>query len=170
MSADMTPPMSTHLGVNRADGPDKPVSALHFDIAIAAPMVRVWDCMFDPLAYRDWTRAFCEGSYYEGRWRAGERLRFLDPRGYGMEAVVDECRVHELMALRLVGEIQAGRPVAGSRLARQPAHERYEFSPLPDGGTRLDVYLRGWEGFMDFLQATWPAALQRLKALAETPT
>ena len=68
--------------------------------------------MFDPLAYRDWTRAFAEGSYYEGRWAAGERLRFLDPQGFGMEAVVDDCRLHERLSLRLVGEIQDGRPVA----------------------------------------------------------
>ena len=33
---------------------------LHFGIDIAAPVARVWDCMLDPIAFRDWTRAFCE--------------------------------------------------------------------------------------------------------------
>lgn len=145
------------------------MSELQFDIAIAAPVARVWDCMFDPLAYRDWTRAFAEGSYFEGHWRAGRRLRFLDPQGYGMEAIVDESRPHELMALRLVGELQGGRPVADSPLARAPAHERYAFAATPDGGTRLVIQLQGWaEGFTDFLQSTWPEALRRLKALAES--
>lgn len=145
------------------------MSARHYGVDIAAPVARVWDCMLDPLGYRDWTRAFCEGSYYEGRWQTGERLRFLDPQGHGMEAVVDECRLHERVALRLVGELRDGRPLADSALLREPAHEVYLFTPGPGDSTRLDVRLQGVGGFLDFLDSTWPVALQRLKALAETP-
>ena len=141
---------------------------LEFSISIEAPAARVWHCMFDPLTYRDWTSAFAEGSTFEGSWQAGHRLRFLDPRGFGMEAVVDENRLHEVMALRLVGEIQDGKPLAASRLHREPARERYVFNTTPAGGTLLVVHLQGWDGFLDFLQATWPLALQRLKTLAES--
>ncbi|MEO6277995.1 SRPBCC domain-containing protein [Roseateles sp.] len=142
---------------------------LEFSIAIAAPVARVWDCMFDATAYRDWTRAFAEGSYFEGSWEAGRRLRFLDPKGFGMEAIVDERRLHEMLSLRLVGEIRDGRPLADSRLHAEPAHERYVFSATPTGGTHLVVHLQSWDdGFTDFLQTTWPQALQRLKALAES--
>ena len=142
---------------------------LQFSIDISAPVARVWDCMFDPLAYRDWTSAFADGSYFEGVWDTGRRLRFLDPRGFGMEAVVDEAVKHQHMSLRLVGEIKDGRPVADSPLAREPAHERYVFSAKPAGATHLAIHLQSWDdGFTDFLQATWPQALQRLKALAES--
>lgn len=142
---------------------------LHFDIDIAAAPARVWDCMFDPLAYRDWTRAFAEGSYFEGVWETGQRLRFLDPQGFGMEAIVDTCEPHAELSLRLVGELRDGRPVPGSPLHERPAHERYRFSPALGGGTRLAVELQAWdEGFLDFLKDTWPVALKRLKALAES--
>lgn len=144
---------------------------LQFDIDIAAPVARVWDCMFDPMAYRDWTSAFAQGSYFEGSWEAGRRLRFLDPQGFGMEAVVDERVLHQLLSLRLVGEIKEGRPVADSRLGREPARERYVFNAASDGGTQLVVHLQSWDdGFTRFLNETWPLALRRLKALAETPT
>ena len=144
---------------------------LQFSIAIAAPVARVWDCMFDPLAYRDWTRAFAEGSYFEGSWEAGRRLRFLDPKGFGMEAIVDVSRLHEELSLRLVGEIKDGRPVPDSRLHQEPARERYVFGATTQGGTQLVVHLQSWDdGFTDFLQTTWPEALKRLKALSETPT
>lgn len=142
---------------------------LQFGTRIAAPVARVWDCMFDPIAYRDWTRAFAEGSYFEGVWAAGRRLRFLDPRGFGMEAIVDACVPHEWLSLRLVGEIRDGKPVADSRLHREPAHERYVFDAAPGGGTQLVVHLQSWDdGFTDFLTDSWPKALQRLKALAES--
>jgi uncharacterized protein YndB with AHSA1/START domain len=142
---------------------------LDFNIDVAAPVARVWDCMFDAMAYRDWTSAFAEGSYFEGSWETGRRLRFLDPRGFGMEAVVDENRPHEMLSLRLVGEIKDGRPVADSRLHAEPAHERYVFSATPEGGTRLVVHLQSWDdGFTDFLNDTWPKALARLKDLSES--
>ncbi|PTT90137.1 ATPase [Pelomonas sp. HMWF004] len=142
---------------------------LQFSIAIAAPVARVWDCMFDTMAYRDWTRAFAEGSYFEGSWEAGRRLRFLDPQGFGMEAVVDENRRHELLSLRLVGEIKDGRPVAGSPLHEAPAIERYVFSATPAGGTQLIIHLQSWnDGFSDFLDEAWPQALARLKVLSES--
>jgi uncharacterized protein YndB with AHSA1/START domain len=142
---------------------------LQFSIGIAGPVARVWDCMLDPLAYRDWTRAFAEGSCYEGIWAAGRRLRFLDAQGFGMEAIVDECVLHERLALRLVGEIKDGQPLAGSRLLREPAHERYVFIAVPGGGTHLVIELQSWDdGLIAFLQDTWPKALLRLKALAES--
>ena len=142
---------------------------VQFSIDIAAPVARVWDCMFDNTAYRDWTSAFCAGSYFEGVWEAGRRLRFLDPRGFGMEAIVDECRLHERMSVRLVGEIREGRPLADSPLAASPAHESYDFTATPEGGTQLSVQLQAWdEGFLAFLHDTWPKALQRLKVLSES--
>jgi hypothetical protein len=142
---------------------------LSYSIDIAAPVARVWDCMFDPIAYRDWTRAFAETSYFEGSWQAGARLRFLDASGCGMEAVVDQREEHQRLWLRLVGEISQGRPVADSPLAAAPAHERYEFSARPDGGTHLVVKLQAWnDGFLAFLEDSWPKALQRLKTLSES--
>jgi uncharacterized protein YndB with AHSA1/START domain len=143
---------------------------LEFSIDIAVPVARVWDCMFDPQSYRDWTRAFAEGSYFEGVWAAGHRLRFLDPRGFGMEAIVDECVLHERLSLRLVAEIRNGKPLADSWLQREPAHERYVFDALPGGDTHLVIQLQSWDdGLTHFLQDTWPKALLRLKALAESP-
>lgn len=142
---------------------------LRFDIDIAAPVARVWDCMLDPIAYRDWTRAFCEGSYFEGSWAQGSRMRFLDPDGNGMDAVVEENDLHRRVALRLVGDLREGRPNPDSRLQREPAHEIYEFSAAPAGGTHLVIRLQGWDdGFADMMAGLWPQALQRLKALAES--
>ena len=97
------------------------------------------------------------------------RLRFLDPQGFGMEAVVDVCERPQRLSLQLVGEIREGRPVPDSPLHATPARETYRFTPQPDGSTQLAVQLQAWDsGFLDFLKDTWPLALQRLKALAES--
>ncbi|MDP2017553.1 hypothetical protein [Hydrogenophaga sp.] len=56
----------------------------HFDILIRAPRERVWTTMLQSPTYEQWTRAFCEGSRFEGSWKAGDAIRFLDPAGNGM--------------------------------------------------------------------------------------
>lgn len=53
------------------------VNQLHFSILIQAPVEHVWQRMFSDVGYRDWTSAFCEGSYYQGNWQQGETMRFL---------------------------------------------------------------------------------------------
>ncbi|RZL34917.1 MAG: SRPBCC domain-containing protein [Rubrivivax sp.] len=142
---------------------------LRFDIDIAAPVARVWDCAFDAIAYRDWTRAFCEGSYFEGSWAQGSRMRFLDPDGNGMDALVEENRLHERLALKLVGSLTQGRPSPDGTLAAHPGYEIYEFSATAGGGTHLVIQLRGWDdGFADMMAGLWPDALRRLKALSES--
>ncbi len=62
---------------------------------IAAPVARVFQIMLDPDGYRDWTSTFAEGSYYEGSWRQGEKIKFLGPSGGGMLAEVAELRTNE---------------------------------------------------------------------------
>ena len=140
---------------------------LEFSVDIAAPVARVWDLMLTPDSYREWTSAFCEGSYYEGSWAQGGTIRFLSPGGAGMVAEVVENKLHEAISIRHIGELRDGKLVPDSALATQPAHEDYRYSPTAGGGTHLVVSMEGIDGFLDFLQACWPKALARLKALAE---
>lgn len=53
---------------------------LHFSIQIKAPKEKVWQTMLDDPTYRQWTRVFMPGSYFEGAWEEGSKIRFvLDP-------------------------------------------------------------------------------------------
>ena len=63
-------------------------------------------------------------------------------------------------------------------MCRRAAAEQYtkcrfqaDGSALEGKLVKLAIHLQSWDdGFTDFLQTTWPHALQRLKAIAETPT
>lgn len=50
---------------------------LRFAIKINSPEEKVWKTMLEPESYRKWTEAFTEGSYYEGSWQKGAKIRFL---------------------------------------------------------------------------------------------
>lgn len=145
------------------------MKTLHFQQLIRAPRQRVWDCMLADASYRDWTSAFCEGSYFEGNWQQGATIRFLSPGEHGMFAVIAEQRPHEYIAIKHLGEIRAGVVDTDSDAVRQwaPAYETYSFRDHPDG-CELTVTMDCSDAFEEMMIATWPKALTRLQVLAET--
>jgi uncharacterized protein YndB with AHSA1/START domain len=143
---------------------------VYFTSIINAPRQTVWDAMIGPETYKDWTTPFAEGSYYDGSWEQGSRIRFLGPDGGGMVSVIDENRPLERIDIRHLGMIQNGVEDTESEEVKKwaPSHEIYELSDAPGGsGTEVHVELDvapDWEGFM---LETWPKALDRLKAISE---
>lgn len=142
---------------------------LQFSVRIHAPVARVWQLMFDPESYRDWTSAFMEGSYFEGSWEQGQRLRFLAPNGEGMLAEVAENRRHAFLSLRHIGFIADGKEDTDSEQVRAllPAHENYTFRAMPEG-TELVIDQDVGQDHAAMMSEMWPKALARLKALSET--
>ena len=142
---------------------------LHYAIRIDAPRERVWRLMLAPQTYREWTAPFCEGSYYEGSWDAGARIRFLTPQGEGMVSEVAEHRPGEFVSLRHLGMIgRDGTEDCDSDAVKAwaPSYENYRFVDR-DGGTEVQVDMETMPGYEQFMQEAWPKALARLKELCE---
>ena len=145
---------------------------LHFTIRIDAPVHTVWRTMLDESTYRDWTRAFREGSHYIGSWAEGGEIRFLAPgedgSHSGLLGMVVENRPDEFISLEIRGEVSNGIDDTTSAHARRfaGAHEDYSFSES-DGVTTLVVEVDTVEEFAAMFAADWPRALARLAELAE---
>lgn len=141
---------------------------LHFSTSIHAPREVVWDRMFDPDSYRTWTAAFSEGSYFEGSWETGERIRFLGPGGSGMSAVIAENRRPEFLSIQHLGEVVEGVEVLDSESVRAwaPAFENYTFLATAEG-TELVVDSDVTQEWESHLREMWPKALAILKRLCE---
>jgi uncharacterized protein YndB with AHSA1/START domain len=137
---------------------------LHYSIEIPASRARVWSCMLDDATYREWTRAFCEGSYFEGEWRTGADMRFLGPGGGGMRARIERAEHPSYVSIQHLGELRDGASGTGPDWAE--AYERYHLHQLADGSTRLEVTLSGVpDEYVDMMNQTWPLALERLRQL-----
>jgi uncharacterized protein YndB with AHSA1/START domain len=143
---------------------------LRYSTRIAAPRRTVWHTMLQPSSFREWTRPFCEGSFYEGSWEQGRQIRFLSPEGSGLVAEIAENRPLERIDIRFLGEVQGAADDAdGARPSSWlGAHERYVFADDGAGATRLDVEMDIGADHEAAMNASWPAALERLKALCET--
>ena len=141
---------------------------LRFDLTIHAPREAVWDALLGPATYRIWTAAFAEGSFYEGSWATGERIRFLSPGGKGLTSVIAENRPFEFLSIQHLGLIENGIEDTESDAVRSwaPAFENYTLV-AEVRATRITVELEVPPDFEDFMQKTWPKALANLKALCE---
>lgn len=141
---------------------------LHFSTVIQAPRDVVWKTMLEPETFRQWTAEFAYGSYYEGSWGQGERIRFLAPDGNGMISRIAENRLHEFVSIEHLGFIKDGVEDTQSEAVRAwvPAFENYTLS-REGNATRLDVEMDVTSNFEAEMARTWPKALVKLKAICE---
>jgi hypothetical protein len=144
------------------------MKTLHYAIVIDAPPPRVWGVMLGPETFRQWTEEFAEGSYFEGSWDQGQRIRFLTPDGSGMTSLIAESRPYAFISIKHLGIVQNGIDDTESEAARKwaPAYENYTFSER-GGSTELKVDVDVAPEFERFMEDTWPKALAKLKALCE---
>jgi len=146
---------------------------LHYSIFINAPREKVWDIMLSDATYREWTTVFNPGgSYYEGDWTEGSKMLFLGPDDKGnvggMVSMVAKSTPHEFVSLSHIGMIKDGVEDTTSPAVKEwiGAYENYTFTER-DGGTELSADLQVMESFEEFMNDTWPLALQKLKAMVE---
>ncbi len=145
------------------------MKTLHFSTVIQATPKTVWNTLFAPDTYRQWTAEFAEGSHFEGSWAKGEIIRFLGPDGGGMIAVIADNRPHEFLSIKHQGYIKDGIEDTTSPevLSWTPAFENYTLSALGTS-TELKIDMDCSEKWEDYMVRTWPKALASLKAICES--
>lgn len=142
--------------------------SIQFTITIGAPVQLVFNTMLDPEQYRDWTCAFAEGSYFEGSWQQGEKIKFLSPSGEGMISEIAEHRPCEFISIRHLGMLMNGVEDTQSEAVRAwaPAYENYTFRAVGDC-TELVINQDVPAEYEEYMAHAWPLALQRLRTLCE---
>lgn len=148
------------------------VKRTRFVATIDAPVPTVWRLMIGPQSYGRWAAAFADGTYFEGSWEPGAKIRFLSPpSGDGMVAEIAENRKHEFISIRHLGMIANGVEDTTSEAVRAwaPAYENYSFTTVA-GGTKLVVELDVFGEWEQYMNEAWPKALALLKQLSEAET
>jgi uncharacterized protein YndB with AHSA1/START domain len=144
---------------------------MKFSIDIKAPKQRVWDAMLGEKTYREWTSAFSPGSYFEGDWNEGSRIRFLgkDENGNlcGMSSRIVANRKFEFVGIEHLSGINNGAEEVAGDSAWAGAREDYHFSES-NGVTTVRIEQDMVPEYEAMFQEMWPNALVKLKALAES--
>ena len=146
-----------------------------FEVSIDAPAAKVYDMMLgitEKSTYEHWTTVFNPTSTYEGNWSKGGKMLFVgvDDKGEkgGMVSEVVENIPNRFVSVRHYGLVKADAEVTEGPEVEKWANgfENYTFEEN-NGTTRVTVDLDTTEDFLDYMNTTFPKALQKLKELCE---
>jgi hypothetical protein len=139
-----------------------------FKVTINAPREVVWDILWNDATYPLWTAPFSPGSRAETDWEKGGKVLFLDGKGKGMVSKIADKIPNEFMSFKHLGVVDNGVEEYDSAKTHgwTGAMENYTLKSV-DGKTELIVDMDMTDDFKDYFLATWPKALDALKALAE---
>lgn len=148
------------------------METIQFSILINADKQKVWDTMLEDKTYREWTKAFHAGSYYEGNWKKGSEIRFLGPNEDGtlggMLSRIDENIKYQYISIEHLGVIKNGKVDTTSEEAKKwtPSFENYTFTEKGNQ-TELKIEMMVDPSYKAMFEDMWPKALDALKNLSE---
>lgn len=148
------------------------METLHFSILIDADKQKVWNTMLEDKTYREWTKPFHAGSYYEGSWDKGSEIRFLaaneDGKLEGMLSRIKENITHQFISIEHLGIIGNGIVDTTSEEVKKwtPSFENYTFTEKGEQ-TELKIDMQIDSSYKAMMEDMWPKALNALKNLSE---
>ncbi len=141
---------------------------IKFNINIAATKEKVWQILWNNETYKAWTGAFSEGSFAVSDWNEGSPIHFLDGKGKGMYSVIQKKVPNKLMEFKHIGEIKNNKEQPLDEMSSKwtGSLEAYLLKET-NGITDLTVEMDIVEDFADYINNTFPKALQKVKEMAE---
>jgi hypothetical protein len=148
---------------------------LQFTVSINAPVTKVYDFMLginSKSTYEQWTSVFNPTSTYEGSWDKGSKILFVgvDDKGEkgGMVSKIAENIPNRFVSIQHYGLLKGDKEITEGPEVEKWAtgFENYTFEES-NGITTVTVDLDTTEDFLDFMNQTFPKALDKLKELFE---
>jgi hypothetical protein len=148
---------------------------LQFKVNIQAPASRVYEKMLglkSKSTYEQWTSLFNATSTYEGSWDKGNKIRFVgvDEKGEkgGMVSRIAENIPNRFVSIQHYGLVKADKEITEGPEVDKWANgfENYSFEEN-DGNTTVTIDLDTTEDFLDYMNQTYPKALDKLKEVCE---
>jgi len=148
---------------------------LQFKVNINAPAQKVYDTMLginNKSTYDQWTALFNPTSTYEGSWNKGSKILFVgvDEKGEkgGMVSEVTDNVPNRYVSIRHYGLLKGDAEITeGPEVEKWTnAFENYTFEEN-NGTTTVTVDLDTVEEYLDYMNQTYPKALNKLKELCE---
>lgn len=148
---------------------------LQFKIEIKAPASKVFDLMLgitNKSTYEQWTALFNPTSTYEGNWNKGSKILFLGSDEFGekggMVSEITENKLDKFISIRHFGLVKKGVEITDGPEVEKWANgfENYTFKEN-NGVTKVIVDLDTTHDFLDYMNQTYPKALDKLKEICE---
>ena len=148
---------------------------LQFSVKVNAPVSKVYEAMLgleSKSTYEQWTSQFNPTSTYEGSWNKGSKILFVgtDDKGEkgGMVSEVVENIPDRYVSVRHYGLVKDDKEITEGPEVEKWAggFENYTFKDN-NGTTEITVDLDATDDFVDYMNQTFPKALEKLKEICD---
>ncbi len=142
---------------------------IKYEIHINAPKQKVWEMMIQHDSYKEWTNASWPGSYYEGEWKNGEKIKFISKDESGTLALIEVLNPYDYISAKHVAVLlKGGKEDYDSDSAKGwiGTLESYTFNEK-DGATDLTVDIVTNPDWQKMFDDGFPNALNKLKEICE---
>ncbi|HNT81071.1 MAG TPA: SRPBCC domain-containing protein [Bacteroidia bacterium] len=148
---------------------------LKYKVDINSPASRIYENMLgikSKSTYEQWTSLFNPTSTYEGNWDKGSKILFVgvDEKGEkgGMVSRIAENIPNQFVSIQHYGLLKDDKEITEGPEVEKWANglENYSFEEK-NGTTTVTVELDTTEEFLDYMNQTYPQALDKLKELCE---
>ena len=148
---------------------------LQFTVNIDAPVTKIYDFMLginNKSTYEQWTCLFDPTSTYEGSWIKGNKILFIGvdekwEKG-GMVSKIVENIPNQFVSIQHYGLLKDNKEITEGPEVEKWASgfENYTFKES-NGTTTITVELDTTEDLLEFMNQTYPRALEKLKEICE---
>lgn len=145
-------------------------TTLKYEQQIDAPIEQVWYVLTDAKTYRQWAKAFSANSCFEGEWKQGSYINFIDPDLGGTKALLETVIPEQHILAKHIAIIsQEGEESTTGDMAATwiGTTEEYKLSTI-DGQTQLTITVNTHGNWVEMFDSGFPKALISIKELAET--
>ena len=151
------------------------MNKIKFNVSINAQANKVYDVMLgisNKSTYEQWTALFNPTSTYEGSWNKGSKMLFVgtDEKGEkgGMVSEIFDNIPNQFISIRHYGLVKANEEITEGPEVEKWANGFENYTLVENNGTTtVTVDLDITEDFLDYMNQTYPKALDKLKELCE---
>ena len=148
---------------------------LQFKVSINASVTKIYDFMLgisNKSTYEQWTSLFNPTSSYEGTWDKGNKILFIgiDEKGEkgGMVSRIAENIPNQFVSIQHYGLFKDNNEITEGPEVEKWANgfENYTFEEI-NGTTNITIDIDTSIEFVDYMNHSYPKALDKLKELCE---
>ena len=147
------------------------METLSYETEINAPLQKVWDILWGPETYSEWTQFFSPGSTSKMKsdWKVGGKTYFLNADGEGMVSTIDSLDEPNQIVFKHLGMVDRdGNEDTQSKEVMEwsGCYEKYFLIDL-GGKTKLHVEVQTDKAWEEHMNSGFTQGLELVKKLAE---
>ncbi|NIF04717.1 SRPBCC domain-containing protein [Chryseobacterium sp. Tr-659] len=144
------------------------METLSYETIIDAPRQKVWDILWSPETYSEWTKYFGAGSIMKSDWKVNGKTYFLNAQGEGMVSTIDSLDEPNQVVFKHLGVVKDGVEDIHSKEVMEwnGSFEKYFLIDF-DGKTKLHAEVQVEKQWQDHMNTGFTKGLMVVKSLAE---